>query len=278
MPIDELLRAGLPAALNDVRPDVETDLAVVLRRAGRRSRLRRTAYTVGLVAAAAVTAMALGRGGDDSRGSVDPAAPTDEIQVLDSERGSAGDPAPLETGRYAIPFIGAADNTPWGEVEVPAGWGQDRLHLATGPDLDPHLRRIELLKVTAVSSDPCNGSMVPVEGGVTATVQALRKQDSVRPSEPVPVSIDGYDGQLVRFHVPAGFDFEECRDGESLRPFGVGGGSWASVFPGWTYRLWVLDLDGDPVTILAAHGPDTTPAELAELTDMVEGLDFVAPR
>ena len=37
MPIDEFLRAGLPAAVDDVRPDVETDLAVVLRRAGRRS-------------------------------------------------------------------------------------------------------------------------------------------------------------------------------------------------------------------------------------------------
>jgi len=278
MPIDEFLRAGLPAALDDVRPDVETDLAVVLRRAGRRSRLRRTGYTVALVAAAAVAAIILGRGGDDSRGTVDPVAPLDEVQVLDSERGSADDPAPLETGRYAIPFIGAADNTPWGEVEVPAGWGQDRLLLATGPDLDPHLRRIELLKVTGVSTDPCNnGFMESVEGGVTATVKALTKQDTVRPSEPRPVSIDGYAGQLVRFHVPVGYEIEKCWDGESLRPIGVGS-SWASVFPGWTYRLWVLDLDGDPVTILAAHGPDTTPTELAELTDMVEGLHFTEPR
>ena len=276
MPIDEFLRDGLPAALDDVRPDVETDLAVVLRRAGRRSRLRRTAYTVGLVAAAALAAMTLGLDGDDSRGSVDPAAPVDEVRVLDSQRGSPDDPAALEAGRYAIPFIGAADHTPWGEVEVPAGWGQDRLLLATGPDLDPHLRRIELLKVTKVSTDPCNGSMVPVEGGVPAIVKALTKQDTVRPSEPRPVSIDGYAGQLVRFQVPAGLDIEECWDGKSLRPTGVGG-SWTSVFPGWTYRLWVLDVAGDPVTILAAHGPDTTPTELAELTAMVEGLHFTEP-
>ncbi len=56
--------------------------------------------------------------------------------VPDAGRGSAANPAPLGTGRYAIPFIGAADDTPWGEVEVPAGWGQDRLLLTTGPDLD----------------------------------------------------------------------------------------------------------------------------------------------
>ena len=208
-----------------------------------------------------------------------PPTPTDtnEVQVLDSERGSADDPAPLEPGRYAIPFLGAADNTPWGEVEVPPGWGQDRLLLATGPDLDPHLRRIELLKVTAVSTDPCTGTMESVEGGVTATVKALTKQDTVRPSEPQPVSIDGYAGQLVRFQVPGGLDIEDCWDGASLRPIQVGGSS-TSVFFGWTYRLWVLDLDGDPVTILAAHGPDTTPTELAELTDMVEGLHFTEPR
>jgi hypothetical protein len=30
--------------------------------------------------------------------------------------------------------------------------------------------------------------------------------------------------------------------------------------------------------ILAAHGPETTPTELAALTDMVEGLRFIDPR
>ncbi len=276
MPIDELLRAGLPAAVDDVRPDVETDLAVVLSRARRRGRLRRTAYTLGLVAAAAVAAIAVSRDGDGSRGSVDPVAPVDEVRVLDVARGTAADPAPLEPGGYVIPFIWAAGNTPWGEVDVPAGWAQDRLHLATGPDLDPHVRRIELLKVTAVATDPCNGIRVPVEG-VAATVNALTKQETVRPSEPRLVSIDGYEAQLVRFRVPAGLGIEDCWGGESLRPMWVGA-SWVSVFPGWTYRLWVLDLDGDTVAILAAHGPGTTPAELTELTEMVEGLRFVAPR
>ena len=107
MPIDERLRAGLPTALDDVRPDVDADLASCCCRAGRRSRLRRAAYAVGLVAAAVVAAVTLGLGGSDSRRSVDPVAPGGEVRVLDSGRGSAEDPAPLEPGRYAIPFIGA---------------------------------------------------------------------------------------------------------------------------------------------------------------------------
>jgi hypothetical protein len=50
------------------------------------------------------------------------------------------------------------------------------------------------------------------------------------------------------------------------------------VFPGWTYRVWVLDVEGDPLLIMAAHGPKTNPTELAELTNTVEDITFVAPR
>ena len=42
--------------------------------------------------------------------------------------------------------------------------------------------------------------------------------------------------------------------------------------------MWVLDVEGDPLVILAAHGPETTPTELAALTDMVEGIRFIEPR
>lgn len=147
--------------------------------------------------------------------------------------------------------------------------------LATGPDLDPHLRRVELLTVDRVSPDPCHGHMRPVKGEVDDIVEAFTEQRRVRPSAARPVSIGGYSGQLVRFRVPFVLDAEEC--GTSLMTFGVGSG-YTSVFPGWTYRVWVLDVEGDPLLVLAAHGPETTPTELAELTDMVEGMRFIEPR
>jgi hypothetical protein len=218
---------------------------------------------------------------DGEASSAEPAPPSaeasDEVPVLDSERGSPVDPAPLEPGSYVIPFIGAPDRAPWGQIEVPAGWAQDRLLLATGLDADPHLRRVELVAVDQVAPDPCGGSMEPVPARVPAIVEALTQQRTTQPSAPRPVTVDGYSGQLVSFKVPAGLDIAECWNGAGeLRPYGVGGG-WTSVFPGWTYRVWVLDVDGDPLLVMAAHGPQTTPAELAELTDMVEGLTFVAP-
>jgi hypothetical protein len=176
-----------------------------------------------------------------------------------------------------IPFIGATDDAPWGKVEVPAGWGQDRLLLATTPDSDAHLQRVELLAVDRVAADPCDGNMYEVRPRVADIMSALIRQQTVQPSAARPVSIDGYSGQLLRFRVPWGLDVEQCWDGESLRPFGLAG-TWASVLPGWTYRTWVLDVAGEPLVILAAHGPDATPSEVAELTGMVEGITFVAPR
>jgi hypothetical protein len=277
MLIDDRLRVGLPKALDDVRPDVDADLAALRLRAGRRSRVRRAAYAGGLVAAAVIAVMTFGLAGDDPQGSLEPVAPDGGVRVLNSGRGSPEDPAPLDPGRYAIPFLGAADDAPQGQVQVPAGWAQDRLHLATGPDLDPHLRRIELSTAGSVARDPCEGVMVPVDARVSDIVVALTAQRTVRPSAAQRVSIDGHVGQRVRFRVPLGLDVEKCWDGQSLKPFAFGV-SYTSVFPGWTYRVWVIDVDDDPLVIMAAHGPETTPTERAELTEMVEGITFVAPR
>jgi hypothetical protein len=217
-------------------------------------------------------------GGDvaTAGGSSPSARPTEEVRVLDAERGSSDDPAPLAAGAYAIPFIGATDTTPWARVQVPPGWGQDRLLLATGPDLDPHLRRVELFAMTSVAPDPCAGTMTPVKTTVSDIVTALTTQRTVRPSSASPVSIDGYSGQLVQTTVPPTLDLTQCH-GQTLRPFASDIG-YVMVFPGWTYRTWVLDVQGHPLVIMAAHGPATTPTELTELTTLIEGLTFVAPR
>ncbi len=162
MSIDDRLRAGLPLVLDELLPDdVEQGLALTLQRVERRRGLRRGGYAVALVAAAAVVAAVAIRVDDEPRSlePVDP--PTDQVLVLDSELGSPDEPAPLKAATYAIGFLGASDDAPWAEIEVPAGWGHDRLHPATGPDLDPHLRRIELFTVAWVAPDPCRSSTDP---------------------------------------------------------------------------------------------------------------------
>ncbi len=125
--------------------------------------------------------------------------------------GLPGRPAPLEAATYAIGFLGASDAAPWAEIEVPDGWSHDRLHPATGPDLDPHLRRIELLTVAIVAPDPCRTSASPSGPGVADLMAALAAQRTVRPGRPRPVTIDGYAGQLVQVRVPVDVDLAALR-------------------------------------------------------------------
>ena len=248
-----------------------------LRRVERRRGLRRGGYAVALVAAAAVVAAVAIRIDDEPRSLEPVEPPADQVLVLDSELGSPDEPAPLEAAAYAIPFLGASDGAPWAEIEVPAGWGHDRLHPATGPDLDPHLRRIELSTVAYVAPDPCRSARAPVGPGVSALMDAIATQTTVRPGLPGPVTIDGYSGQVVQVRVPSQVDLTRC-DGGRLVPFWLNGLTSTSVFPGWTYRVWALDVEGERLVITAALGPQATPAEQAELLRMVETLELVPPR
>ncbi|MET0739606.1 MAG: hypothetical protein ABW035_15125 [Acidimicrobiales bacterium] len=275
MPIDDRLREGLPLALDELLPDdVEQGLALTLQRVERRRGLRRGGYALALVAATAVVAAVAIRGDDEPRSLEPVAPPAGQVRVLDPEVGSAAEPAPLEPDAYAIGFLGASDDAPWAEIEVPAGWGHDRLHPATGPDLDPHLRRIELSGVAMVAPDPCEQSFVPVGPEVADLMTSLAAQQTVEPARPRSVRIDGHVGQVLQVHVPLDVDVAGCDDG-SLVPWMNPGGSHPTVFPGWTYRVWAVDVDGERLVVLAAHGPDATPAERTELSTMVETLRFV---
>jgi hypothetical protein len=198
-----------------------------------------------------------------------------QASPLDSSVGSPEEPAPLAAGRYTIPFIGASDDAPWAEIDVPDGWGHDRLHPATGPDLDPHLRRIELFTVARVAADPCRSSTDPIGPGVDDLMTALATQRTVRPEQPRPVSIGGYDGQQMHVRVPLDLDVTRCQLGGGLVPLTLPGGANATVFPGWSYRVWALDVVGERLVILAAQGPQVTAPERAELATMVETLRFV---
>ena len=182
----------------------------------------------------------------------------DPVLVLDSGEGSPSDPAPLDPGSYAIPFIGAPDDAPWATIQVPDGWSHDRLHPVIGLDLDPHLRRIELFTAGSVAPEPCQAAPRPIGPAVNDLITALADQGTVRPGRPRPVTIDGYSGQLLQTRVPLDLDTSACGHNGSLVPLLTPSGAASTVFPGWTYRIWALDVDGHRLVILAAHGPDTT--------------------
>ena len=231
-------------------------------------------FARGALAALVAGAITACSTGTDS-GSPDPVAASTSARTPDATEGSEDGPTPLEPGPHALAFFAATDDAPRAEMQVPAGWGLDRIALVTGPDLDPHLRRIELSTVAMVAPDPCEDSFAPVGPEVADLMTSLAAQRTVDPARPRPVSLDGHDGQVLEVRVPVDLDVTGCGHGGTLVPWMSPGGSHVTVFPGWTYRVSAVDVDGERLVVLAAHGPDATAAERAELASMVETLRFV---
>lgn len=273
---DDELRAALTARVPDLDPDVEAELDLLLARADSLARRRRTTYAVGLVAAVTVLALVLGR---DWVPKAETPEPVDDVPVraLDPARGKYVDPEDLDPGRYRARFaFPPVDGLPDVEIDVPAGWGQDNdSALATAPSSNSSARRIDLVgRVLRVESDPCTPEWVRPAPGALGLARALSSVPRAGGAAPVPMTLGGLEGYVVRLTAPRTHDaFLQCTHGSVFQLY-LHEGAMGFEHPGWSSRMWVLDVEGHPVLISASHGPDVTPAQEAELVEMVESISF----
>jgi hypothetical protein len=273
---DDELRAALTARVPDLDPDVEAELDLLLTRADSLARRRRTTYAVGLVAAVTVIALVLGR---DWQPKAETPEPVDDVPVraLDPARGKYVDPEDLDPGRYRARFaFPPVDGLPDVEIDVPAGWGQDNdSALATAPSSNSSARRIDLVgRVLRVESNPCSPRWVPPDPGALGLARALASVAGTGGKPPVPVTLDGHEGYVVRLRAPRTEDaFLRCTHGSPFQLY-LQEGAMVFEHPGWSSRFWVLDVGDNPVLISASHGPDVTQAQEAELVEMVESISF----
>ena len=134
-----------------------------------------------------------------------------------------------------------------------------------------------------VYGDPCAWSTTRPDAPATTVdelVSALGDQASRDASEPVDVTLDGYAGKAITLHVPDDAVFTEC-DRSTFGSWGVPG-SDESPFryhqdPGQIDEVWVLDVDGELAIIDWAYYAGTPQADLDELRDIVDSIDFEAP-
>ena len=152
---------------------------------------------------------------------------------------------------------------------------------------EDRLAGVTVWHVGQVPTDPCHWSttLAPAGDTVEELATALLAQTERRPSEPMPVTIGGYDGLFMTWSVPPDLvvtgdaDFEGCDVQDAHRDYvswmGAGGqGERYQQVAGQIDRLWILDVDGSPVVVDATAGPDATPEQIAELDAMVATLRF----
>jgi hypothetical protein len=275
---DDELRQALSTRFPELRPDVEDELDRLMERAGARDRTRRVTYAMGLVAAAVVALLAV-VGQDWLREARGP-EPVDEPPVRAAVRlhsdGMYAEPEALAPGRYQAFFLGLSTVTV--ELDVPDGWGQDDIYaLATGPGDAPDTRRIDLFDtIDKVQRDPCRERLTHVRPGALNLARVLADLARTRSSGPTPVTLGGHPGYLVRLEDPHHLVSPFCARTTALREYDMGG-IRAEGLAGWTSDIWVVDVAGTTVVLSATHGPDVTPAQEAELVEIVQSASFVLP-
>ena len=276
---DDELRGLLTTRLPELRPDVETELERVLSRATTRARRRRAAYVGGLAAAVVAAVLVLGH---DWRTQADPPDPVDRDRgkVMDLViRGVYNDPAPVAAGRYRAFVVGSGAHIKV-ELDIPAGWGQDDVFaFATGAGSDNRTRRIDAFAgVEKIGPNPCTDERFRPAPGIHGLAVALTGLAQNTSTTPRRVTLDGYPAYFLRLHghrAPSGS--APCTGGAV--PRGLDDNVMVSAdLSAWTSLVWVVDVEGEPVVLVASHGPGATTAQEGELFRIVGSASFVQYR
>ncbi|HEX9092784.1 MAG TPA: hypothetical protein VF902_02260 [Coriobacteriia bacterium] len=183
----------------------------------------------------------------------------------------------LVAGEYsARPFPAPNDSLRF-TFTVPDGWeGWGSPPNAVVPNVGtggPDGAAMAFLQVTGLFSDPCHGNAVadvPVGTTVNDLVAALQDQTAYEVSAPVDVTLGGYSGKRMDLQLPSDVDFGACDDAAfwvwEPGPYAQG--------PGNRWHLWILDVDGARVVILAQDFVTTSAQDQAELQAIVDSIQI----
>ena len=182
---------------------------------------------------------------------------------------------PLRPGRYAMGFSSEED-APLLLVDVPAGFtaGGDPFELA---DKTP-FRHFDTWTVADVATDPCGGAdWVDPGPGVDDLADALAALPVWETTRPTPITIGGHEGVSLELNVP---DRLPAACPEPLPGWRDYQGGTQGIGTGKTQHLWIVDVDGHRLMILAGYFPGAEgpgPRQVDELITMAEGARFVVP-
>jgi hypothetical protein len=276
MSTDEQLRTRLATATEHLVPDLDMELARMLRRSHRRRRTR----TVGVVAvAAAVTGFAwlVGVPGTErSQGPVGPVGTPDSSRTGPTDL--VGVRGPLEPGRYSMAAWGPDGDTrlPRAIVEVPrgyfsnGGWAVD----AGGPGESDQWGEVMVWPVARVSADTCDDTPTTRVGPtVRDLARALADQTGSTTTEPRPVTLDGHRGLYLELTTPdtnAGCTSHALWRSSPELVYGQDTGRIV-------HHLWLLDVDGTRLVVAVSNYPDQTPRQHQELIDIAKTIHLVEP-
>jgi len=189
---------------------------------------------------------------------------------------AAGDTA-LTPGRYAMGFSSDQPDAPMVLIDVPAGYqGRGDGYEIAAEDDGAGFRHVDTWTVAEVAAQPC-GDTAWVDPGPSMNdlANALATLPVWQSTPPAPRTIGGYEGVFMELNVPADIPAKCQGEPQSWRDH-LGGTQ--GIGPGKTQLLWIVDVDGHRLMLLAGYfpGPEgPTPRQVKELNQMAEGATFV---
>ena len=255
------------------------DPQCLVSRSVRRSRTRNVLTTGGAVLVAAAMFGCSPRESEPTpsapaipSGSASPTA--DAADAVPLSQFSAG--TPLDPGRYVLPVVDAPSAPLLPVLSVPEGFGalgdaSETISVGS-PDYGHY---VWVWEVNSVSTHPCESGAgpQPVGPSVADLANALATPSLRTATDPVPVTVGGYDGLYVELSVPDDIDVAACPGGV----FPMWQGRWQE-YPGQVDMVWIVDVEGQRVVFDASHMADASPEQVNQLKDMVTTATFAPAR
>lgn len=180
---------------------------------------------------------------------------------------------PLDPGPVIATGFGASESVTF-RFTVPDGWigfiGVGVLPVS-GTEA-PDGMGIGLGEVNAgLFSDPCRWTAsdeVAVGPTVDDLADALAEHAAYEASAPVDASLGGFSGKRVELRLPS--DVESCDNGE----FYPWVGSLYAQGPDNIWDVWILDVEGERIVVLATYFPGTSSEDRAEQQAIVDSISI----
>ena len=232
------------------------------------TRMRRALPWV-IAAGAGMVAIALGAMYVDAV--TEPDAVTTPLPLLSEHKDGTLDP-----GKYVVDNFGAPSSATMAPVlQVPDGYFTTD---GSGVMASPY-QVVALWDIESVYTHPCDPGGYPKAVGpsVADLANALAAQPMRDGTDPVAVTIGGYDGLYVELSTPV--DISTCREGfDDLGARFNYFYSWPGRqdhATGWMDLIWIVDVQGQRITFDAAYDEAaTTEEQVDELKEIVTTATF----
>jgi hypothetical protein len=180
----------------------------------------------------------------------------------------------LQPGRYALPPVGPGKE-PLAVVDVPDGYTSWYSFIEADKPVEPgDPLMLGLWVFTGVYLNPCAESHQVSARSVRATADAFLQQRFTSKTRPREVDVAGHHGLYMEVTTPTDLDYAACDDAElnlwEARP----DTSYWTKLPGMVNRLWILDVEGQPMVIQMAVPPSAKGPQIHAMTRLVESATF----